>query len=105
AWALTIGALRPIARSPRPASPRIQFLYIGPRFRSPLPSHGWSPFRSCGSLRLGWSPFGGTCTRKTAPMLGAQRRRGSPSRASPFVAERFRADSEVAHLLADLSDG
>lgn len=31
--------------------------------------------RSCGSLRSGWSPFGGTCTRKTAPMLGAQTER------------------------------
>src|SRR5690606_16093104 len=57
---------------------RIRFLYIGPRLRSPLPPHGRSPFRSCGSLRSGWSPFGGTSTRKTAPMLGAQDEKAPP---------------------------
>ena len=39
-------ASRSFARSPRSASPRIRFLYIGPRFRSPLPSHARSPLRS-----------------------------------------------------------
>ena len=69
---LTIGASRRSSRSPHPAPPRIRFLFIGPRFRSPLPPHDRSPFRSCGSLRLRWSPFGGTCTRKTALMLSAR---------------------------------
>src|SRR5690606_15054409 len=75
--ALTIGASRFFARSPRSTLPQIRFLYIGPRFRFPLPSHSRSPFCGCGSLRSGWSPFGGTFTRKTAPMLGAQTGRRS----------------------------
>ena len=41
---------------------------FAPRF---LPTVG-RPSAVARSLRSGWSPFGGTCTRKTAPMLGAQ---------------------------------
>ncbi|MBM4359718.1 MAG: YHYH protein [Deltaproteobacteria bacterium] len=63
---------------------------IGPRFRSPLPSHGRSPFRSCGSLRPGWSPLGGTCTRKVAPMLGAHKRRGPAHRLMGVVRRNAR---------------
>ena len=50
--------------------------------RSLLPPHDWSPFRSCSSLRSGWSPFGGTFTPKTTSVLGApvQQRGGPPSR-------------------------
>ena len=63
--------------SPRSAPPPIRFLFIGPRFRSLLPPHAWSPTRSSSSLRLGWSPFGGTFTPKMTFLLGAPvQRRG-----------------------------
>ncbi len=66
-----------IARSPRSASPRIRFLYIGPRFRSPLPSHGRSPFRSCGSLRSRWPAFERTFTSKVSAHAGRTERRAA----------------------------
>ena len=47
---LVMGASRILARSPQAAPPDIRFLFVGPRFRSALPSHGRSPFRSCDSL-------------------------------------------------------
>ena len=65
-------ASRSFARSPCSAPPPIRFLFVGPRFRSPLPSHARSPSRSCGSLRSRWPASGRTFTSKTAPMLGAQ---------------------------------
>lgn len=40
-----------VARSPWSAPPHIRFLSICPQFRSTLPPHGRSPFRSCASLR------------------------------------------------------
>ncbi|MDB5745555.1 MAG: hypothetical protein JWP72_403, partial [Massilia sp.] len=70
-FALTTRASRFHARSPCLAAPSIRFLFIGSQFRSALPLHGRSPFRSCASLRSLWSARGGTCTRKSAPMLGA----------------------------------
>ena len=35
------------------------------------PPHGWSPFRSCASLRSLWPAHERTCTSKIAPLLGA----------------------------------
>jgi hypothetical protein len=70
---LAIGASRSFARSPLPPAPRIRFLFIGPHLRSALPSHGWSPFRSCASLRSRRPANGGTFTLKRTPMLGAQK--------------------------------
>ena len=43
--------------------------------RSRLPSHARSPSRSCRSLRSRWPDHGRTCTSKTAPMLGAHKKR------------------------------
>ena len=48
---LVTRASRSLARSPCSASPHIRFLFVGPRFRSTLPSDGRSPCRPCGSLR------------------------------------------------------
>jgi hypothetical protein len=48
----------------------------GLRYR--LPSYARSPLRSCRSLRFRWPDYGRTCTSKTAPMLGAQRKRTGP---------------------------
>ena len=77
-FALTTRASRFFARSPCLAAPSIRFLYIGSQFRSTLPPHGRSPFRSCASLRSLWSAHGGTCTHKSAPMLGAQKKATFP---------------------------
>ena len=73
-FALTTRASRLLARSPCSAAPSIRFLSIGSQFRSTLPLHGRSPFRSCASLRSLWSAHGGTFTHKSAPMLGAQKK-------------------------------
>jgi len=45
--ALTTRASRNVARSPCSAPPSIRFLSIGSQFRSTLPPHAQSPFRSC----------------------------------------------------------
>ena len=50
------------------------FLFIGSQFRSTLPPHGRSPFRSCASLRSLWPAHGWTFTHKSAPMLGAPKK-------------------------------
>ena len=75
-FALTTRASRFLAHSPCYAAPYIRFLFIGSQFRSALPPHGRSPFRSCASLRSLWPAHGGTCTRKSAPMLGAHKNGG-----------------------------
>ena len=72
AWGLAIAASRVPARSPPPARPRIRFLFVGPRLRSPLPPHGRSPSRSCGSLRLRWPAHVRTLTSWVVSMLGAR---------------------------------
>jgi len=51
-------------------------LFIGSQFRSTLPLHGRSPFRSCASLHSQWSARGGTCTHKSALMLSAHEKKG-----------------------------
>ena len=56
-FALAIEASRSFARSPRLAAPSIRFLFVGPRFRSPLPPHGRSPFRSCGFASVAMACF------------------------------------------------
>jgi hypothetical protein len=81
--ALTTRASRLHARSPCSAAPSIRFLFIGSQFRSTLPPHSRSPFRSCASLRSLWSAHGETCTRKSAHMLGAHEKR-PPQRAPSF---------------------
>ena len=40
--------------------------------RSTLPPHARSPSRSCASLASLWPAWPGTCTPRSAPMLGAQ---------------------------------
>src|SRR5437867_4049888 len=47
---LVTRASRSFARSPWSASPAIRFLFVGPQFRSPLPSASPSRLRPCGSL-------------------------------------------------------
>jgi hypothetical protein len=79
-FALTMRASRSRARSPCSATPHIRFLFIGSQYRSALPPHGRSPFRSCAPLRSLWSAHGGTCTRKSTPMLGAQEKSPHPLR-------------------------
>lgn len=79
-FTLTTRALRFHARSPCSAAPCIRFLYIGSQFRSTLPPHGRSPFRSCASLRSLWSARGGTFTHKSAPMPGAHDKSGLRAR-------------------------
>lgn len=74
-FALTTRASRFLARLPCLVAPSIQFLYIGSQFRFTLPSHSQSPFCSCASLRSLWSARGGTFTHKSAPMLGAPKKR------------------------------
>ena len=81
-FALTTRASRLLAHSPCLAAPCIRFLFIGSQFRSTLPPHGRSPFRSCASLRSLWSAHGGTFTHKSAPMLGAPMKKGP---CGPFV--------------------
>src|SRR5690606_12685997 len=71
---LATRASRSLARSPWTAPPRIRFLFVGPRLRSPLPPHGRSPFPSCVSLRLLWPAHERTFTTKTAPTPGAPNR-------------------------------
>ena len=73
-FALATRASRLLARSPCSAAPCIRFLSIGSQFRSTLPPHGRSPFRSCASLRSLWPAHGRTCTSKSAPMLGAPKK-------------------------------
>ena len=90
--ALTTRASRLFARSPCSAAPSIRFLFIGSRFRSTLPPHGRSPFRSCASLRSLWSARGGTCTRKSAPMLGAQKKPATRAGLSPYQRRRHGGD-------------
>jgi len=70
-FALTTRTSRSHARSSCSAAPYIRFLFIASQFRSTLPPHTRSPSCSCASLRSLWSACGGTCTRKSAPMLGA----------------------------------
>ena len=72
--ALATRASRFHARSPCSAAPSIRFLYVGSRLCSTLPPHGRPPFRSCASLRSLWPARGGTCTRRSAPMLGAHKK-------------------------------
>ena len=48
-----------------------RFLSIGSQFHSTLHLHRRSPYRNCASLRSLWSARGGTCTHRSAPMLGA----------------------------------
>ena len=48
--ALGRGASRSLARSPWSTPPRIRFLFVGPRVRSPLPSAPPSRATPCGSL-------------------------------------------------------
>ena len=74
-FALTTRASRFLARSPCSAAPCIRFLFIGSQFRSTLPPHARSPLRSCASLRSLWSTRGGTFTHKSAPMLGAPKKK------------------------------
>src|ERR1017187_4779658 len=71
---LVTRASRFIARSPCLAPPSIRFLFIGPQFRSTLPPHNRSPSCSCASLHSLRPACDGTCTRKSAPMLGAQQK-------------------------------
>jgi len=61
--------LRPLLTSRSGSSPSP--LFIGSRFRSTLPSHGRSPFRSCASLCSLWPACRRTSTSRIAPMLGA----------------------------------
>ena len=90
-FALTTRASRFLARSPCSAAPYIRFLFIGSQFRSTLPPHSRSPFRSCASLRSLWSANGGTCTRKSAPMLGAQK---NPRRTAREKTERLPQETD-----------
>jgi hypothetical protein len=90
--ALTTRASGFLARPPCSATPSIRFLYIGSQFRSTLPPHGRSPCRSCASLRLLWSAHGGTCTHKSAPMLGAQK---SPENRAVFRTVDLSTDIHV----------
>src|SRR5688500_13728879 len=68
-----MGASRPYARSPRTAAPRIRFLFVGPRFRSALPPHGRSPFRSCAPLDSLRPACRGTSTLKVSPVPGVHK--------------------------------
>src|ERR1035441_2950199 len=81
---LVTRASRFIARSPCSAPPSIRFLFIGPQFRSTLPPHNRSPSCSCASLHSLRPACDGTCTRKSAPMLGAQRKGAIPLRNRPL---------------------
>ena len=92
-FALTTRASRLFARSPCSAAPSIRFLFIGSQFRSALPPHGRSPFRSCASLRSLWSAHGGTYTRKSAPMLGAQKKPADLAVAGKSNSRRVGGDS------------
>ena len=82
-------ASRSLARSPWSAPPLIRFLYVGPRLRSTLPSHGRSPFRSCASLRSLWPALGRTHTSKVNIMLGVQARGASNELAPPCSISTF----------------
>ena len=95
-FALTTRASRFLARSPCLATPSIRFLSIGSQFRSTLPSLTQSPLCGCASLRSLWSAYGGTCTRKSAPMLGAQKTKAAYS-GFPFGAS-FSLLASRAHI-------
>jgi hypothetical protein len=65
---LVARASRSIARSPWSAAPRIQFLFVDSRFRSPLLSAGSSRFQPCGSLGV---PATGFSRRLSPPCCGS----------------------------------
>jgi hypothetical protein len=73
--ASVVRASRCSARSPCSAAPHRRFLFIDPRFRSPLPSRRPRGSTLCGSLRSLRPAFERTCTSESAPMLGAPRGR------------------------------
>ncbi len=52
--------------------------------RSTLPLNSCSPFRSCASLRSLWPAYGRTCTSRSAPLPGAQKK-GQSVLPSPLV--------------------
>lgn len=75
---LVARASRLLARSPWEASPRIRFLFVGWRLRSPLPS---APASRQRALRFARGPCDQvprrTCTSWSVPMLGAPKKSGA----------------------------
>jgi hypothetical protein len=72
---LATRASRSFGRSPWRVPPRIGFLFVGPRVRSPLPQDPRSRSGPCGSLRFLRPGPERTCTSESMPMLGAQKHR------------------------------